>query len=287
MLGPILYYVKGNWADVLLAAIVFGLIAGIAVRFGSHWDGLAYNVIQLLWISVLLSQLLGFSADSWPTGERTFPVVPLVLLFLAAASALKSTNAAANGMSILFWMGLFLLGIVVAAGIWDIKAEYLYPKPQGIEGNMMLIFLIPAVTGFIITDKSSIRTSLCIALTAAVISVWIAGILSPGIAEQEPWPFYESAKNVALFNVAKRFEALVSAGITICNYGLYSLLLCAIGEIGEKLGRRREAVIGGVGISASLLLLGLTIRPEVSAVFCIVLWVVFPLLGLMKKNKNE
>ncbi len=287
MLGPILYYTKGNWFDVLPVAIILSLAAGIAVRFGRHWDGVIYNIVQLIWISVLLSQLLAYSADAWPTGERTFPVVPLTLLLLAAASALKGTNATANGMSILFWMSLFLLGIVAIAGIWNMEWEYLYPHRQGIDGNMLLIFLLPGAAGFLSANKYRIKTSFFIALMGSCVSAWIAGILSPAIAEQVAWPFYEAAKNVELFDVAKRFEALVSAGITMCNYGLYSLLLCAAARIGEKFGKRKEAVIGGVGISASLLLLGLSIQPEISAIFCAVLWVVFPLLGRLKKNENE
>ncbi len=287
MLGPILYFSLGNWVNTLAASLVLSVTTGCAVQYGKHWSGPVYNIVQLLWLAVILSQFLGYSGACWPTGDRTFPVVPLTLLILAAASALKGYDATANGISIVFWMGLFLIGIVVVAGIWNIETKNLYPKVQNIDAQTMLVFLLPGAVGFINGTKFRLEISAVIIAVATLIAVWIAGILSPGISLQVNWPFYEAAKTVELFDVAKRFEALVSAGVTLCNYALYSLLLCAAASIGARFGRRREAVVISTGISASLLLLGMSIKPEILLILCIIFWIILPLFGVLNKNRNE
>lgn len=287
MLGPILYFSQGNWLDTLVVSLVLSAATGCAVRYGKHWNGPIYNIVQLIWLALILAHFLGYSSACWPTGDRTFPVIPFTLLILAAASSIKGYDATANGMSIVFWMGLFLIGIVFVAGFWNIEPRNLYPKTQNIDAQTMLVFMLPGAVGLIKGKKFRLKASAAIIVLAVAITAWIAGILSPVIALQVTWPFYEAAKTVELFDVAKRFEALVSVGVTLCNYALYSLLLCAAASIGERFGRRRESVVICVGISASLILLGASIKPDILLVLSIIFWVILPLFGILSKNKNE
>ncbi len=287
MLGPILFFSKGNWFDTLAVSLALSVATGCAVRYGKHWNGPIYNIVQLIWLALILTHFLGYSSDCWPTGDCTFPVIPLTLLILAAASSIKGYDATANGISIVFWMGLFLIGVVFVAGLWNIKPVNLYPKTQNIDAQTMLVFMLPGAVGLIKGNKFRLKASAVIIILAVVIPAWIAGILSPVIAMQVKWPFYEAAKTVALFDVAKRFEALVSVGVTLCNYALYSLLLCAAASIGRRFGRTREAIVICVGISASLMLLGASIKPEILLVLSIIFWVILPLFGILSRNKNE
>lgn len=285
--GPLLYYSKGNWTEVLAIALVLSLLTWCAVRFGRHWGGPVYAFIQVLWISILLSQLLDYSARCWPTGERTFPVVPLTLLFMAAISVFKGSRAVTSGMSIIFWISLFLIGIVTIAGLPNVNVQYLHPTEQEISAELMIVFLIPGAVGFFEQKKCGNRYFVLITLIAVAISMWICGSLSAEVAKQHSWPFYEAAKSVQLFNVAKRFESLVSVGVTLCNYALYSLLLCSVESIGGRFNRRKEAIICAVGLSASIMLLGWSINPAISVFICLILWVILPFLGLLNKKERE
>lgn len=285
--GPILYYSNGNWFGLFPISVALSLLTGLAVCYGRHWEGPVYNFVQFLWIGILLSQFLIYSAKCWPTGEKAFPIVPLTLLILSGISATKGNKNAVNGISVIFWISLLLLGGVIAAGIENIKLEFLQPNKREIPPYIILALLLPAAVGFIKCEKSNILPFAVVPFFVTAVSLWIAGSLSPELSEIISWPFYEAAKSVELFSVAKRFESLVSVGVTLCNYCLYSLLFCAAASIGEKCGKKREAIIATVGISATLMLLGFRIDPIISTVISMILWVILPLFGMLKKKEKE
>ncbi len=283
-IAPIIFYCDGNWVGTILWSIPIGFLVWCAMHFGQHWGGGIYNVVQCLWLSVVLSQLLGYSAECWPTGERTFPVVPLVLLMLATATSLKGSKCTASGISVLFWVMAFLLGVVVAAGVPELNGNYFVASADPISAPMMLALLLPSAAGFLVKEKTGKLSIVTVVVSSVSIAIWISCILSPEIAESVKWPFYEAAKGVQLFDVAKRLESLVSAGITVGNYALYSLLLCGVRDIGDRFQKGIEAVITATGISASLVLLNVVVDPAISVVVCFVLWIFLPLLGIMKRN---
>ncbi len=285
--GPIVFCTDGNWGGTLLWGAGVSLLTWSAMRYGRHWDGFIYNIVQCLWLSILLSQLLSYSADCWPTGERTFPVVPLALLALATVSALKGSKCTASGISVLFWVVVFLLGMVLAAGVPELNGAYLTPKAEAINEPTMLAFLLPAAAGFLHREKTGKLPFVLVVALGTMVAIWISGILSPKIASATQWPFYEAAKSVQLFDVAKRLESLVSAGVTVGNYALYSLFLCGVRNIGDKFQKGREAVLISAGISGSLMLLNVVINPGISAIICGILWIFLPLLGILKKKENE
>lgn len=285
LIGPIIYYSKGNWSTVFLWGTALSVLVWITMRFGQHWDGTIYNVVQFLWLSVLLSQLLPYSADCWPTGERTFPVVPLVLLALATVTAVKGSKCAASGVSVLFWVISFLLGIVVVAGIPEIDSAFLLLDKGTISAPMMLVFLLPAAAGFLPCERIGRLPFITTVVIGSVVAIWISGILSPEIANAEQWPLYEAAKSVQLFDIAKRLESLVSAGVTVGNYALYSLLLCSVRSIGERFKKVRETVVGAACIASILLLFEVEIDPVISVIVCLILWVLLPILGALNGKK--
>ena len=286
-IGPIVFNSKGNWLDVLVYGGIISLLVCITMRFGRHWSGPVYSLLQSVWIILMLSQFLQYSAGCWPTGERTFPVVPLVLLGLAAATSLKGAKCTAGGICVLFWFVAFLFGTVLAAGVPDLNVEYTVPSNYGINAPMMLTFLIPAVAGFLPRRKTGKLSFVIVVVVAVAVTVWVSGVLSPRIAAEVQWPFYEAAKSVQLFNVAKRLESLVSVGVTVANYALYSLLLCCVRNIGEKFGLGREAVVVGGTLSASLMLLGVSIDAAILFIVCAIFWIFLPLLGVLKKKLDE
>lgn len=286
-IGPIIFVSDGNWFCVLLWGMGISFLVWSAMRFGRHWDGVIYNLIQCLWLSVLLAELLPYSAECWPTGERTFPVVPLVLLALASVSALKGCKCTAGGIGVLFWIIVFLLGIIIFAGLPRLSGKYLIPSIGTIKAPMLLTFLLPAAAGFLPREKTGKLPFIIVVALNAGAAIWISGILSPEIADVMPWPFYDAAKSVYLLDVAKRLESLVSVAVTVGNYAMYSLLLCAVKSIGDKFQRGREAVVSATVISAALMLLDAVVDPGILVIVSALLWIFLPLLGILKRKDNE
>ena len=287
MIGPVVYFSDGNWLCTLIAACVMGLLNWTAIRFGRHWEGPIYALVQILWISVLLSQIAGYSADCWPTGERTFPVIPLTMLALAALSAIKGDRNAANGISVLFWIVSALIGAVILFGIGNIDVDYLQSRAQRVDARMLLVLILPAAAGLLNKEKCSPIPFVAVTAIAGGISLWIAGTLSAQVAGQLKWPFYEAAKSVQLLDIAKRFESLVSVGVTVGNYALYSMLFCTVRTNAKALGHEKEMIVTAGIIAAALMLLRIQINPAFSVIICGVLWLFFPSLGLLKPKKKE
>ena len=285
--GPVLFYANGNWYLLLPVALVLSAISWLSVCYGKHWDGSVYRFVQLVWIGVILSQFLSYSAACWPTGERTFPVVPLTLLALAAISVSKGIRATVDGICVVFWISLFLIGIVFVAGFQDVEFTNFVATEGGISANLMLVLLLPAAARFVFRDRCSLVPFAGIGVLAVVVSLWIAGTLGTAIAEQLSWPFYEAAKSAQLFNVAKRFESLVSVGVTLCNYCLYCLLLSACVGVAEKILDRKFALVLVVTLSACFLLLEISINSTFLLLFSLLFWVVLPLLGTLNKKEKE
>jgi hypothetical protein len=154
LIGPIVFFSKGNWLYTFVAAGIFALLNWVVVRYGRHWEGPIYAFIQVLWISVLLSQIVAYSAQCWPTGQQTYPVIPITMLVLAALSASKGDKSATNGMSVLFWVAAALIGSVIFFGIGNIQIRNLIPNSICMEICIFLyicslqtvVFLPPTVT---------------------------------------------------------------------------------------------------------------------------------------------
>ena len=287
MIGAIVFCADGNWIGTLIGGSVVSLLVWLSLRLGDHWNGSVYRIVQCIWLSVVLSQLLGYSADCWPTGERTFPVVPLSLLTLATISAHKGSECTAKGVCVLFWIMAGLLGIVVISGIPELNLAFLEPRNALVKPQILFLYLLPSLTGFFKYKIKSVYPFGVLIVFGVCISVWICGILSQQIANVAVWPFYESAKSVQFLNIAKRLESLVSAGVTIGNYALYSLLLCAAGNIGERFGKRRAAVNLSSVTAAGFMLLNVKIDDSFLIIASGFLWVFLPLLGAFKRKVRK
>lgn len=287
ILGPVLFYSKGCWLEALVATAVVSVVVFFLHRFGQHWCGPIYSAVQALWLSIYLSQMLSYSAMCWPTGERSFPVVPLVLLILAAVSVTKGEKETGNGICVLFWVAVSLLGFVVISGFSNIDLPEPSTDCQFNNIRILPILLLPATVMF---DREKGRITLILfsfVLVVTSVAFWIDGTLTYQLAMKTVWPFYESAKSVQFLETAKRFESLVSVGITICNYALYSFLLKSIACIGEKFNRRNFSITAGTVVSGGLTLIGVVIPPVYLIIFSLILWVILPLFGAVNIKKNE
>jgi len=287
LLGPIIFFAKGDWFGTLIVGCVFTALSWVVCRYGKHWRGSVYCIFQIVWISILLSQLLLNSADCWPTAQKPIPIIPITMLLLAGAAALKGEKSAANGVGVLFWVASVLLGAVIISGIGDVKLSFLSPTQQLQSNWFILAFLLPASVSFIKRENSSVIPFIAVVLIAVSICLWIGGILSAEVAKDIAWPFYEAAKSVQLLDIAQRLEALVSVGVTVGYYALFSLLLCEVGSIGKIMGHELGAIAASTIISVCLVLSRIRIGLVVIFAACMIFWVILPLLGTLKTKNIE
>ena len=287
MLGPVVFCANGDWYGSILAGAVFSFLGWLVCRVGRHWSGPVYCVVQILWLCTVLSQLLLGSAQCWPTAQNPTPIIPITILILACIAGLKGAECAANGIGVLFWVAAGLLATVILSGIGDMELSFIAPERQQPNYDLMRILLLPASAALLKREKSPILPFAATALMAVGVSLWIAGLLSAGIAGNLNWPFYEAAKSVRLLDIARRFEALVSVGVTVGYYALFSLLLCEVGALGSEIGIRKGAVILATVIAGVFTLLGFRLNAAILVVLGVVFWVLMPILGVMKTRKKE
>ena len=247
-------------------------------------------VLLFIYVTVLTGEMLHRTAQSWPVGNSD-PAIPLILLALAAWSAQKGPSAAARAGAVLFWLVLVLYLAVFAAGIKDVRVQWLVPQWEVPDTLGMIILLIPcAAIGMLRepgTPGKRIWLSMAFLLAGSIITV---GVLSPSLSYGLNNAFYELSRSLELFGAARRFEALICAGATVGWFALLSALLTLSGLYTQKIfpGYGREGVWLASGGAALWKLCGLHIEPTFLLLAGTVFWVAAPLsaqgLGKIKKS---
>lgn len=285
-----------GWLPALVAAIIcLGLCWIVHVLPTEHlWKKRWYCILQIVWLVITLAALADWSADAWPTGGD-FPVVPLTLITLAVFAALNGPVGGSRVSGVLLWFLVLLYGIVLAAGSKNIKPGWLLPKWENPGVSMLFVLLLPAAGVFLPREKgrTPLWVFLAILLFFTALALWTVGTISPKVAGEVGWPFYESAKSLSLLGVAERFESLVSVAMTLGYFSLYSLLLCGVGNLAENLhpGWGRWGVIAGGVAAGILVLLALCPAPVVLVIITLIAWGLLPVFGafteLWKKSKKD
>ncbi|MBQ7346302.1 MAG: hypothetical protein IJW45_09635 [Oscillospiraceae bacterium] len=275
----------GSWVETGVAALACGGAVWLVWRFGAQrirWLCLPRLVLTVVMVGVLVSN----SAFSWP-GDN-YPAVPLILLALAGWSAWKGPSAAARVGCVLFWFVLLMYLVVFGAGLGSVKVGWLRPWWRGVDLEVVLLLLVPALAMVLL--RSEERWSGRVALPGAFLvaaSVLVSGVMSPALAEEG---FYEMSKGLELLGVVSRFEAVISAGMTLGWFSLLSLLLSVCGRLAEELrkGWGRWGVVAGATGGAVWMLCDLSISMGVMAVLVTIFWVLLPLLeqGVGREKKS-
>lgn len=280
---------KNPWLTVLLSVVVCGGISYLVLRFGG--DGVVANPVlcgaEWLWMGILLGQLSTYVTDCWETGS---PLIPAVLLLLAAFSAKNASRAGA----VLIWLTVPVFGLVLGAGAPELKAQWLRPQWEMPGAELPLILLLPCAGAFLPTEKGKMPWLLPVILgfLALLLSVWIRGSLTP---EPES-SLYEYSKGISLFGITERFESLLSCTLTAGWFALFGVLLSAAGCLTERIRRSwgKGGVWGCAFVAVAVLLSGLRLPGWVLLTVCVLLWAGIPLLSRLgaeikksKKRKNS
>lgn len=278
MVPPLIQLSCGaSWALLLLAGIACLLLGKLRKDAElPNWSKLPGALL----IAVLLGVLAALSADSWPVGD-SFPAVPLILLALGAWSASKGPQAAAGVGAVLFLFIIIMYMLLFAAGIGQIRLEWIRPTKTLPDPMCLTVLLLPLAT---VPAKGKIGGRLTLGLIVAVIAAALTqGILSPAVVEQVDHPFYEMSRSLELLGVARRFEAVTGAAFTAGWFSLVAYLLCVARELIGRMGV--WAVAAGAAVWS---LCGLHISGWILASLWAVFWVGLPRIaqGIEKIKKS-
>lgn len=245
--------------------------------------------VQYLYIIVLLWNLLPHAALSWP-GDND-PAVPLMILVLAAWSAHKGAAASARVACVLFWFVLLIYPAIIASGITEMEWKWLRPNLGDAPWMAATLMLLPCAVLPLRQMPGGWKKRLLLPGAFLVISAAItAGIMSPELAQSLKDPFYTAAQSMHLLGFAQRFEALLSAGMTVGWFCLYAVLLSAAGAWAEQIKPRLSGVglwLGTV-LAALGMLCNLHIMWTIAVILAAVFWVAIPLItqGLVREKKS-
>ena len=288
---PVAIQIMGGdaWFGVTCAAalvFVMALILWRQPREVTKWEG----VFLLLYIVVLTGELLRGAAQCWPTGNGD-PAVPLVLLGLAAVSAKKGLSAAARVGAVLFWAVLGIYTVVFLAGGRDMQPEWLQLRWSVPDLMGLTVLLIPCGAAQLLEKGGNPGGhGLLGTVVISAGAIMTVGVMSPDLAEAMPDAFYEMCRSLDLWGIARRFEALICAGMTVGWFALLSLLLSLCGSYVQKIYPKLGGAPVWLCAAAAALwkLCGLHINAGFLLLTGAVFWVGIPLLtqGLEKIKKS-
>ena len=277
-----------GWLAAGIITVACGLTVAAVWKWGRVLNHPIFAGILYLYIIVLLMNLLPHAAAVWP-GDN-YPAVPLILLALAVWATRKGASAAARVGCVLFWIVLIIYPAVFLSGTQEINLHWLKPSMPENPWIAIPLLLLPCVALLLRKPQDGWNDRLLLPgafLLAATIMT--AGILSSKYANTLPDPFYTATQSISLLGVAQRFEALLSAGMTVGWFSLLSLMLSIAAACAEKMNPRwgSRGLWGAAVLAAAGMLCNLHIIWEIASILAAVFWVAIPLItqGLVREKK--
>lgn len=262
--------------------------AGMLRRAYGTWPGRALSGLYWAWIALTAARAAGMAALSFPD-ERAFPLIPLALLAIAALVAKKSVATVCRFGGVLYLFVAALLAFTLIFGAAEIELENLRPAGAPAELTAPLSVLVLPTAALFLLDRKDATEAKCgrwyllIAALTVALSVICTGSLGHTLARRAENPFWLMSRSISVLGVMERFEALISALLSLGFCCLLSLLLLA----GRKAFRGAAPQMGSpaaVWITAAFAA-GLTwASPWLPTQFCLtgelIFWVLIPVLTL-------
>ncbi len=281
LLAPLAFYMGGvSWLGAALLALGCGAVSMLVQRYCTPVSEPFVCLLQWLWLGVLLGSFAGHSAACWDDGSP-YPIVPLVLLALAAFGAKDGGAKSSRVGGVLLWFVVPILGIVLAAGTPNVQLQWLQANgkpPLALAG----VLLIPCLCALFPRQerKYSWVASLVGGGFLVVCALIVCGSMSPALASKTGNAFFVYCKGISIFGVAERFEAVVACVLTLGWYALFSLMLSAAGHLGEnaRSGWGRYGVWACAAVAAAVCMGKWYVNGVSMACASLFFWVVAPLL---------
>ena len=274
MSAPLAIYAgKASWEWALATGIICVGAALLVLRFGSADYGRLLRIFQLVFLSVIAGVFSREISGCW--GEDSTSM-PLVMLALAALSAVNTAQNAGRVCCCVAWIAAIIYAIVMAVGIKNIQMVRL--TEIGYHNEMVIVaYLLPAVWLLLPADRSNVLCMYGMMLFAVVISLLCFGTLSAGGVVDAQIPFYQYSKSLTLLGIAERFEAAASVALTLGLFCTLSLLLSAA----ERMTKH------GAVIAASVAAVNVRINAINVAIMAVFAWIILPLIIAVKKVEKR
>lgn len=234
--GPILSVIgRTGWMTVLIAAVAAGALSFCILSCKQVKLPRWLCVLELVWIAVFISGIGRISSTCWT--EKSFPVIPIVLLILGAFAASRGSVPAARVGATLVWLVIPMLAIVAIAGTADVNTSWIRMELEIPDSVLVSLLLTPCMCAFLPQDATvGIRWSAAILGVFSVIgAVLMDGLMGAAAATHAGNSFYEFSKSINLLGIAERFEALIACVLTGSWFALFALLLSAAYHLFENL----------------------------------------------------
>lgn len=269
-----------SWLSVLLAAAVCLLCVCLRWSWGTELKGKLFVFLQWALIVAVLAAVSQLSVQSWPRGGHK--AVAVILLALALWAAWKGPSASARVGSVLFWFVLGLYLVLLGAGIKEIEPRWLIPQKGDVSSLSCILLLTPAAAAIHLNKRERCKPRLLlIAALCTAAALVTAGVLSPQVASGKENAFYEMTRSLNLLGQARRFEAVLSAGMTAGWFTLMSLYLSLCARLAETFrpGWGRRGAAAAAVLAAVSALYELPIPGFLLLILTAVFWVALPLLA--------
>lgn len=262
--------------------------AGMLTRAYGRWLGRGIAGVYWLWLALSAARAGRLAELAFPE-TRAFPMIPLALLAVAALTASKSTASVCRFGGVLYLFVTALLIFTLAFGAANVEPHNLLPagKPSDLLGPLGVL-LLPAV-GLFLLDRMDGNRGKCgrwyllTAGLAAALSLVCTGALSLPLAKRAANPFWLMSRSISALGVMERFEALISALLSLGFCCLLTLLLLA----GRKAfrcarpGAPSRAAAWATAGAAVILLWAAPVIPNSFYLFGdLIFWVLLPVLTL-------
>ena len=227
---------RNGWITVLLTAIVTGVLCFCVLTCKREKLPKWLCILELGWLIVFLGGLAKISSACWMEADA-FPAIPVILLILAALAAHRGAMQAARTGATLMWLVLPVLGIVLLAGTADINPKWIRMELEIPDGMLICLLLFPCLGIYLPRESpKALRWTACaIGCVAVAVSALMDASMGSLAASRAASSFYEFSKGVNLFGVAERFEALVACALTAGWFVLFTLILCSVYHLTEKI----------------------------------------------------
>lgn len=230
------------------------------------------DILQGLWASVIISEMLYWCGDCWPS-HGNVKAAALILLALAVWSACKNKQRAARAGCVLIWPVGLLLGTILLSAVPEVRLQNLYPNWQMPDAALVTVLLL--TTLYIGEGKGASAGAcagfLCFALITSAVT---AGALSPKVSGTSQTGLYELSRSLS----SGRLESIAAAGMTIGYFGGISYLL----SIPEEAANRGRMVLAYGALAGLLFIMNIRLDSRLVAVGSIVLWVILPAMCSLK-----
>lgn len=237
-----------SWPWVLLGAAGAGVVLlplgaaargipdgqGAADLLEQAWGRAGKGAALLSWGWLVLGTGLAASmaVTAFPR-EQAFPLIPLVLLLLAAVPAAKGPAAACRFGATLFLAVAPMMLLVLLFGLSDVQMSNLSPAGRTADAVVPMSALLVPGAAFFLRDRLVSRPTpwfrwllLAAALAAAVSVVCVGGLGLP-LAQASTNAFWLMSRSISVLGVMERFESVVAAFMAVSFCCLCTFLLSA------------------------------------------------------------